>query len=39
LAVNTAVQAGMKGHILVVRAVVACQHVAQVDVEIPGGRW
>ena len=37
--VETATQAGTKGHILVVRARGACKHGAQMDVEIPGGRW
>jgi hypothetical protein len=37
-AVETASRAGTNGDILIVRAVRACKHGAQMDVEIPGGR-
>jgi hypothetical protein len=37
-AVEKAVRAGKKGHILVVRDLKACQHVLRMDVEIAGGR-
>ncbi len=39
MAVETVVSSGAKEHILIVRAVRACKHGAQMDVEIPGGRW
>jgi len=39
IAVEAAAQAEAMDHIHVVRAGWACKHWAQMDVEIPGGRW
>jgi hypothetical protein len=37
--VEATAQAGIRDHVLVVRVDGACQHWAQMDVEIPGGWW